>query len=161
MSNLKRWSVVLFVLAFVGCTIPVETAQQPSTSTALPRLEQEVHRLVNRYRMSQNLAPLATNEIITEQARRHSRAMAKKRTSLGHHGFAKRVERISRSLPYRAVAENVGYSKGYSDSAQMAVDVWLRSRGHRRNIEGNFQLTGIGVAMDSQGAYYFTQIFWQ
>ena len=161
MSGLKRCNVLLFVIALVGCAVPFETADQRSTSRELFRLEQEVHRLVNQYRISQNLAPLATSEIIAEQSRIHSRAMAKKRISLGHSGFGRRVERISRSLPLRAVAENVGYNKGYPDSAQRAVDVWLRSIEHRRNIEGDFQLTGIGVVKDSQGAYYFTQIFWE
>jgi uncharacterized protein YkwD len=87
--------------------------------------------------------------------------MAQQRISLGHRGFAKRVKRISRFLSLRAVAENVGYNKGYPDSAQRAVDTWLGSTEHRRNIEGDFRLTGIGVVRDPQGACYFTQIFWQ
>jgi len=161
MRCLKRCTVLAFAVVLVGCTVPSEPAGQRSTSGALSRLEQEVHRLVNRYRMSQNLAPLTTREIITGQARMHSRAMAEKRSSLGHRGFGKRVERISRCLPLRAVAENVGYNKGYPDCAQRAFDVWLDSAEHRRNMEGDYRLTGIGVVRDSQGAYYFTQIFWE
>jgi len=161
MSRLRRFHVLLFVIAIVGCTVPFEPAHERAPSRELLRLEQEVHRLVNRYRVSQNLAPLATHEIITEQARMHSQAMAQKKISLGHRGFAKRVERISRFLPLRAVAENVGYNKGYPDSAQRAVEVWLDSIEHRRNIDGDFQLTGVGVVRDIRGAYYFTQIFWE
>ncbi len=36
---------------------------------------------------------------------------------------------------------------------------WLRSPGHRENIEGAYDLTGIGVARSRQGVYYFTQLF--
>jgi uncharacterized protein YkwD len=43
--------------------------------------------------------------------------------------------------------------------AREVVDGWLRSPGHRRNIEGDFRLTGIGVATARNGMVYFTQIF--
>lgn len=68
-----------------------------------------------------------------------------------------RVQAIA--IPYRAAAENVAYNRGYTDPVAKAVEGWLNSSGHRRNIEGNYNLTGIGVAKNSQGAYYFTQIF--
>jgi uncharacterized protein YkwD len=44
-------------------------------------------------------------------------------------------------------------------SAREVVDGWLKSPGHKRNIEGDFTLTGIGIASDKQGNIYFTQIF--
>ncbi len=91
----------------------------------------------------------------------HSRAMARKKVTFSHDGFGARVKRISRFLPYRIAAENVGYNKGYSDCAQQAVKSWLRNTSHRENIRGDFGLTGIGVAKNSEGVYYFTQIFWQ
>jgi uncharacterized protein YkwD len=31
--------------------------------------------------------------------------------------------------------------------------------GHRKNIEGPYEVTGIGVARNAQGEVYFTQIF--
>ena len=43
--------------------------------------------------------------------------------------------------------------------AREVVDGWLHSPGHRRNIEGDFRLTGIGLAEGSNGMIYFTQIF--
>jgi uncharacterized protein YkwD len=43
--------------------------------------------------------------------------------------------------------------------AREVVDGWLNSPGHRRNIEGDFRLTGIGIAKRSDGMVYFTQIF--
>ncbi|MEB3337507.1 MAG: hypothetical protein VKJ46_08605 [Leptolyngbyaceae bacterium] len=35
----------------------------------------------------------------------------------------------------------------------------MKSPGHLKNIKGQYNLTGIGIAKDSQGKYYFTQIF--
>ncbi len=161
MNYLKRYPLVLFCIALMGCTISHEPTWLKGTSTEALQLEQEVYQLINRYRISQNLPPLTANEILTQQARMHSQAMATKRIPIGHSGFVKRVKKISGSLPCRAAAENVAYNKGYSNSAQRAAQGWFKNKKHRENIEGNYHLTGIGVAMDSQGAYYFTQIFWQ
>ena len=44
-------------------------------------------------------------------------------------------------------------------SAGEVVNMWLNSPGHKRNIEGNFTLTGIGIAEADNGYLYFTQIF--
>jgi uncharacterized protein YkwD len=55
-----------------------------------------------------------------------------------------------------AVAENVAFG---SSTAKEVVDGWLNSPGHKKNIEGNYKLTGIGVARDQQAKLYFTQIF--
>ena len=57
------------------------------------------------------------------------------------------------------IAENVGYNMGYSDPAGRVVERWLNSPGHKKNIEGNYNLTGIGVIQADQVTYYFTQIF--
>lgn len=161
MDNPKRCTLVLFCIALVGCSLPDNIIEQKVISPELLHLEQRAHYLINQYRISKNLPPLATNEIITQQARIHSRTMAKKKAAFGHDGFDKRVKRISRFLPYRIAAENVAYTKGYSDSARQAVLSWLQNGKHRKNIRGNYKLTGIGVAQDPEGAYYFTQLFWQ
>ena len=35
----------------------------------------------------------------------------------------------------------------------------LYSPGHRKNMEGQFNLTGIGCARGKDGVFYFTQLF--
>ena len=40
-----------------------------------------------------------------------------------------------------------------------AVDGWIKSDGHRKNIESQFNLTGIAIAKNAKGEYYFTQLF--
>ncbi|CAL1157815.1 unnamed protein product [Cladocopium goreaui] len=36
---------------------------------------------------------------------------------------------------------------------------WIKSPGHRKNLEGAFDLCGIGVAQASTGEFFFTQLF--
>ena len=76
--------------------------------------------------------------------------MASGRTPLGHEGFSSRIQSISNQLggPITRSAENVAYG---SKSAKEVVSNWLNSPGHRQNIEGEFNLTGIGVARNKRG----------
>lgn len=162
MSNLKHYTLILFSIALVNCSSLNQMKEQIETPTELLELEQEVHQLVNQYRVSQNLLPLTTDEIITHYARKHSEAMANRQVPFGHHGFEVRVEMISRSLTRTSAAENVAFNnRAYSACAQKAVQDWIQSATHRNNIEGDYTLTGIGVATNSHGFYYFTQIFWK
>jgi hypothetical protein len=48
----------------------------------------------------------------------------------------------------------------YDDPVEVAVDGWMKSAGHRRNIlEPRYRQTGFGVAIAGDGAIYFTQLF--
>ncbi len=137
---------------------PATVAQQ-SNSSQFATLEQSVHQQVNQYRKSRNLPPLGWDARIAQQARIHSQAMASGKVPFSHNGFEGRVKVIAKSIPYRSAAENVAYNQGYSDPGQQAVQGWIKSTGHRHNMEGNFDLTGIGIAKNGKGEYYFTQIF--
>lgn len=93
----------------------------------------------------------------SSEAAKHSNAMASRSTGFGHKGFEIRVTNISRQIgPVSAAAENVAYGKL---TAQQVVNGWLKSPGHKKNIDGNYSLTGIGVAKDNKGIIFFTQIF--
>ncbi len=46
-----------------------------------------------------------------------------------------------------------------TEHAEIVVKQWLLSPGHRQNIRGNYNLTGIGVARDERGRPYYTQMF--
>ena len=85
--------------------------------------------------------------------------MANGAVPFGHDGFEQRVQALAKAIPYKAAAENVADNQGYNDPATQAVQGWLKSDGHRRNIEGQYNLTGIGIALNANGEYYFTQIF--
>jgi uncharacterized protein YkwD len=56
-------------------------------------------------------------------------------------------------------AENVAANIGYKNPAREAVEGWKNSQEHRKNMLGDYDLTGIGVARSPQGLYFFSQIF--
>lgn len=140
---------------------PVAVKQQriAQAASAIPALEQAVLTQINQYRASRKLSPLTLDPSISVQARAHSQAMASGRTPFSHNGFQQRVQAIALTISYSRAAENVAYNQGYSDPVRQAVQGWLQSPGHRQNIEGSFDLTGIGIAQNAKGEYYFTQLF--
>lgn len=134
------------------------TATRPTVPANMaPGLEDDILELINKHRKSKGLPALQLNFTITAEARKHTMAMATNRTEFGHGGFSIRNKIITTKVPgVSAVAENVAYG---SNTAKEAVAGWLKSPGHKRNIEGDYRLTGIGVARDQHARLYFTQIF--
>lgn len=126
---------------------------------AIPAMEQALYTQINQYRTSQGLPPLHLDTGLSEQARQHSQAIATGQVPLGHTGFELRVQAISARIPFQGAAENVASNFGHSNPVQQAVESWLQSSNHRHNIEGHYNLTGIGIAQNAKGEYYFTQIF--
>jgi uncharacterized protein YkwD len=133
-------------------------------SSSIIDLEKAVNQQINQYRLSKKLPPLSINPRITQQARIHSENMASGKVKFSHDGFEGRAKAIlsegsANAIPYQSVAENVAYNMGYTDPVRNAVEGWIKSDGHRKNMEGQFNLTGIGIAKNAKGEYYFTQIF--
>ncbi len=120
-------------------------------------MEKAVFEQINRYRTSQGLPKLKLNSKVARQARFHSQNMAMGKAPFSHDGFKVRVSDIP--IAYKSAAENLAYNQGYSDPVQEAVKGWLESPSHLKNIKGNYNLTGVGVATNSQGEVYLTQIF--
>ena len=141
----------------VPSNVSNNTNQVAANSMDTAAIEQSIFNQINNYRVSQGLPALTRNSAIDNQARIHSQNMANGTVPFGHNGFSQRLN--ATGVSYRGGAENVAYNQGYNDPATKAVQGWLKSPGHLANIRGNYNLTGIGVAKNSQGAIYFTQIF--
>ena len=133
---------------------------KPARKPDLAGIEREVLTRVNRYRKSEGLPALAADARVAEIARGHSRAMAAGRTGFGHGGFSGRSRAVDTRVPYKRVAENVSrHRRDPRDIPAVAVERWVDSRGHRRNIEGPYAVTGVGAAVGSDGSVYLTQLF--
>jgi uncharacterized protein YkwD len=147
----KSFIFVLFLLSLQACS---QTTEQISGEV---QLQQSVLDYVNQYRKTKGLAPLKMMPLITAEALRHSKNIADGRVAFGHDGFEGRADRLMSQIELsNAIAENVAYGKF---SAQEVVNRWIQSAGHRKNIEGKFTLTGVGIIKRNDGYIYFTQIF--
>ena len=136
-----------------------EPSIEMEADTETVRLVEQAHEFINQYRVDRNLPPLSLNAHISQQAESHSQNMSDGVVRFSHEGFQNRVEALESQIIYLRAAENVAYNQGYQDPVQEAVAGWIDSENHHRHIVGDFNLTGIGVAKNERGEYYFTQIF--
>lgn len=119
----------------------------------------EVLRLTNEAREKQGLPPLRLNESLTKAAQAHADDMAKK-GYFSHEApdgtdMVVRIDRVG--YRYRGIAENIAMGQR---SPQQAVDSWLKSPGHRRNmLNGAYRDLGVGVTKDSKGVLRWVQVF--
>ncbi|MGN6567756.1 MAG: CAP domain-containing protein [Flavipsychrobacter sp.] len=112
---------------------------------------------VNQHRQGVGLPPLQLNTTLCDIARGHSINMAHGAVPFSHDGFEERVSEAWKLIPPQSpAAENI--AEGVK-SAKAVVNLWLRSPGHRRNIEGNYTIMGLGIATNEKGVVYFTQMF--
>jgi len=111
----------------------------------------------NRYRASKGLMPLRWHDGIARIAREHAEQMARGQMPFSHDG----VDQRFRAYPvaHRAAAENLALNSGVADVSGTAVNGWIKSPGHEKNLSGAFNLCGIGVARASNGTFYLTQLF--
>jgi len=123
----------------------------------LNNIGKEALRLTNEFRQQHGLQPLLWSQPIADVGLVHSRDMGTGRVPFSHQGFKERVQQF----PHKSFssAENVAMSQGISNVAKCAVDGWIDSPGHRKNLLSHHQWCGIGVYRNSAGAYYLTQLF--
>jgi uncharacterized protein YkwD len=144
----------LIFLMFFSVAAPFAVGRPPAPAISQSK---QILTYVNQYRRSKGLPALKPSSFISSVALQHSRDMLSGKTPFGHEGFNARINQISARLGHLHVAaENVASGPM---GAREVVDGWLKSPGHRRNIEGDFRLTGIGLAARADGMIYFTQIF--
>jgi uncharacterized protein YkwD len=156
-------AVAVFASLLAACaSTHKHESRQPAarTSQSPEQIEQEVYGRVNAYRRSRGLAVLDRDGKMNQLAREHSRSMAS-RAKLGHRGSSRRFRRLQgQPTSLVSFAENVAYNFGHARPGEVAVEGWLRSPGHHRNIlRPDDRLTGIGVAMARDGSWYLTQLF--
>jgi uncharacterized protein YkwD len=136
------------------------------TGIACAQSEEEYAILekVNRERMVRNLRPLSWDGQLAKIARKYSKEMARTGNFSHYDNNGNSViERVNEGgfTGWRRIGENLFFAVDISgsDLAVFAVEGWMRSSSHRKNILlSEWRLTGIGV-FKAKGRVYVTQIF--
>ncbi|WP_242131804.1 CAP domain-containing protein [Aestuariivivens marinum] len=129
----------------------VESLITPQTKT----IELEILKLINSHRDSLGIAPLKDMKIIKSVAFSHTDYMVDKNV-VSHDNFYKRSTYLKENASATKVSENVAY--GYT-SAESVVNAWIKSEGHKANIEGDFTNFDISAEQNAEGKWYYTNIF--
>jgi uncharacterized protein YkwD len=133
-----------------------------STANKLEFLEVYCFDEVNRHRKEHGLEPLLFSERLLNVARAYSRRMAEEgffsHTDPQGKTASDRVREAK--LTWSAMGENLLNIKGFINPVPPAVEQWMKSEAHSRNIlDPTYQYSAVGVWTASDGMVYFTQIF--
>lgn len=113
--------------------------------------------LVNQYRAKLGLRRLQYSPIIEAVAYEHSDYMADGPGRFGHFGWRSRCKRLRAELRANNCGEIVARGQHTAEDVLLA---WLSSPPHRASIENpEWTHTGVGIAYDSNGRAYWTQMF--
>jgi uncharacterized protein YkwD len=122
---------------------------------------------LNVQRVRRGLRPLRLNRHLSDAARAHSAAMARRHffshNSLNGASFVDRIRRTGylRRARTWTVGENIAYGSGRLSTPRSIGRAWMNSAGHRANIlSRSFRAIGIGIAAGTPngggGATYTT-----
>jgi len=154
-STLLKFSIaLLIVFSAASCSEDDSSELQENSQSGITN---EIFVLVNQHRESIGLPLLVRNTSADNLAIEHTQYMVFKNTS-SHDNFKIRANNLKTSENAKNVGENVAY--GFT-TAKSVVYTWIKSNGHKANIEGNFTHTGIAAIKNSNNKYYFTQIFYK
>lgn len=123
-------------------------------------MEQRVYNEINTMRIAYGLPKLLLNDYLNQIARQNSQNIALGVVEMQHGGFEDRSNIIYNKMPYIKLTENIGWNRHSPDPVNSAIRGWMNSPHHFANILDRHEQTGIGVVLDQQGRYIFTQLFW-
>lgn len=162
MKSFIQLGLLGLAVAASSCSPSLESRAQAlapadnSTSTA-------VYNDVNRYRSRIGKAPIARHEGLDRLARDHSEFLRRNRGkfklsksgNVSHDGFESRAATARQRYGMGNIHENVAAGPRGSSMTK----TWIASRGHEPAMRDNWDYTGVGVVVDSDGYIFATQLF--
>lgn len=133
----------------------IESLTEKLVTPTPKAIELEILNLINDHRSSLGLSPLGDMKVVKSVAYTHTDYMVDKNV-VSHDNFFKRSTYLKENAGAQKVSENVAY--GYT-SAQSVVNAWIKSEGHKANIEGDFTNFDISAEQNADGKWYYTNIF--
>lgn len=153
----------VLVLALTGCPpFGGNGNGNGDPDPALLEMELDAFDQINAARTGNGVAALIMDDTAREVARAHSQDMAD-RDFFDHvnpDGDDPFERMADAGISFGTAGENIAANQGFPDPPTTAVNGWLNSPGHFANImNGGFTHTGMGVAENNVGKFYFTQVF--
>jgi uncharacterized protein YkwD len=145
-------------LNLAGCPPKTPDTTPPQ---AILDMEQNAFALINNERTTASLTALVMDEDVRKVARAHSEDMVARGyfSHVNPDGLDPFQRLDAAGISYVSAGENIAMNNS-STPAETAVAGWMASVPHRANImRAQFDRTGMGVAVNSAGDYYFTQVF--
>lgn len=156
---MKKYLTILlfFLVCGGGCFYLKGISDNGSSQNYVVDEKTELLEIHNSEREKRNKSPLKINEQLNDAAQKHADWMAQKKKMSHREGLSEPWNRAKKAgYDYVSVGENIAY--GQNDAQEVMKD-WMHSRGHRRNILGNYEDVGFGIAESSNGQKYWCVVF--
>lgn len=161
MKNIKKHLfLALISLLIISCSNEdvTETSDLDTiSSTEENIISDEILQLINLHRENIGLSTLENNDTAKQLAKEHTNYMISV-DGINHDNSNTRFQSLREQEDAKNIGENVAR---FQTNAASAVDSWLNSDSHRKNIEGDFTHSGVATVKDDEGKFYFTQIFFE
>ncbi len=149
----------LFVLSYSCSVDSIDNDEELSIDNMVvpeaKEIETKILDLVNDYRLSKGLNTLSSLLVVKSQAFSHTDYMVDTK-KISHDNFFSRSKFLKENAGAKKVSENVAY--GFT-SAESVVNAWIKSDGHRINLEGDYTDFDISAEKDVDGKWYYTIMF--
>lgn len=154
-------AVFLAIAATASAQDPPPASTERGAISEVAELERQVFVALNVVRKEHGLVPLRVNNALGAAARGHSRSMAEhgffRHASYDGSAFWRRIKPTYAPLPgrYWGAGENMVWASPGLSAAQ-AVDLWMKSPPHRKNIlTARWREVGLGGvhAVAAPGVY--------
>ncbi|MGH9948370.1 MAG: CAP domain-containing protein [Pyrinomonadaceae bacterium] len=143
-------------------TVKLGSSAGRSSASAVVAAERRAFLLMNAQRQANGLGALQWDEELADLARLHARNMSEGKF-FSHRGLDgttvdQRAARLG--IKWTGIGENIAALRGHDDPASYAVEKWMNSNSHRKNIlYGAWRTSAIGAFEGDDGTIYFTQVF--
>ena len=167
---------LVFTILFAACCMLTEASGkneinkaygegEPSGQIKISKMEYKLYQMINQQREKNGVKPLKFSEMAYKAAKFHSNDMAElgffSHVSPDGKQIGDRLKKFGFKTMNRTWGENIAMNFNLPDPLKHAVDSWMNSEGHRKNIlNPKFQYTGVAIEKDPDGKYYYTQVFW-
>lgn len=148
---LVRVLCAIFAIAIPGVLVSMDPV--PLDGEAIRGIELQIHKNINRERISRSLPELNWNAELASEARRHAHSIAASRFLAHKDPYRGNVDRRldSSGIRWCRCAENI-YAGDSGGLAEEAVNAWRLSPDHFRNMtDSMFSEQGIGIAVRRDG----------
>jgi len=139
-------------------TTAPQPTKAPTPSANLSKDEQKILDLINAERAKAGLAALKADPELMEVARLKAKDMVEN-NYFAHQSptYGSPFDMMRQfGISFKTAGENIAGNS----TEEGAVKAWMNSEGHRKNIlNGNFNLTGIGVYQSPKYGKVFVQMF--
>ncbi len=139
------------------------TNPSPPLDTA-SAIASEVLQLMNHERTAEDMPSLVHSARLQSIAYAHSADMLEHKYFSHENlmGCSSSCRATNAGFEWRRIGENIYMMEGFDlspqETAQKIVTGWMQSPGHRANILGNFELSGVGIATVG-GRVYATALY--